>query len=73
MANIIGRLGDWPTLTGGREPEGVFLPDLQRLQGRTVDLASDGQLFDGLEPANRCPHSRADLAIDLPVIEAEFR
>jgi hypothetical protein len=51
----------------------LLLPDLQRIQCRTVDPASDGQFLDGLEPAYRFPHFRADQPIDLTVIEAEFR
>jgi hypothetical protein len=51
----------------------VRLTDLQRIQCLIVDPASDGQLLNGLEPANRLPRFWADQAIDLTVIETEFR
>src|SRR5438132_11452320 len=38
--------------------------DLQRIQCRIVDPAGDGQLVDGLEPANCFPSFWADNAID---------
>jgi hypothetical protein len=50
----------------------VRLTDLQRLQCPIVDPASDGQLVDGLEPANRFCRFWADYAIDLTVIVTEF-
>jgi hypothetical protein len=49
------------------------LTDLQRLQCPIVDPVSDGQLFDGLEPANRSFGLWADQAIDRTVIITEFR
>ena len=53
--------------------EEILLPDLQRIQCRIVDPASDGQLLDGLEPANRFPRSWPDKPIDWTVIETKFR
>jgi hypothetical protein len=50
----------------------LWLTDLQRFQGRIVDLAGNGKLFDRLKPANRFFRLWADQAIHLTVIIAEL-
>ena len=49
-----------------------MLTDPQLLQCRAVDLPGDGQLVDGLKPANRLLRLWADYTIDGAVVVTEL-